>query len=95
MLYISHSDYVSQKLHNMEGDRVEEPSSPLTESKVTYNTDSSNTSGGVIWFELVVSLGTRDEAIMLKNSLFMLMLECFKLCPIMLLVCPYCVHAAC
>ena len=38
MLYISHSDNVSQKLHNMVGDKVEEPSSPLTESKVTYNT---------------------------------------------------------
>ena len=49
MLYISHSDYDSQQPHNMVGDEVEEPSSPLTESKVTYNTDSSNTSSGVIW----------------------------------------------
>ena len=35
---------------------------------------------------------TRDDAIMLKNLPFML--KCFKLCPIMLLVCSYYANAA-
>ena len=39
-------------------------------------------------------LQSRDEAIIVQKFTLYAMLECFKVCPIMLLVCPYYAHAA-